>query len=166
MAWCHVLCGAMEEVCTTGVCARGNVMWESKEISEDPQARHMQRTQKPHGAVWLEEQEWGQGQTVLTATPVSFITCELSGEYFLTLTGKLSSGEWRSGLNFKKSPLVELQRKEKINTIKQNNRKACALFSFTCLFPRRSHAHILIGVRYSFLPQTCTPLRTRNSYAE
>lgn len=76
---------AVEEGCTSDV--------RVQETSEDPQAWRMQRTQKPHGAVWLEEQERGQGETVLTVTPVSFITCELSGEYFITLTGKLSSGE-------------------------------------------------------------------------
>lgn len=64
-----------------------------QETSEDPQAWRMQRTQKPHGAVWPEEPEGGHEETVLTVTPVSFITCELSGEYFITLTGKLSSGE-------------------------------------------------------------------------
>lgn len=64
-----------------------------QETSEDPQAWRMQRTQKPHGAVWPEEPEGGHEETVLIVAPVSFITCELSGEYFITLTGKLSSGK-------------------------------------------------------------------------
>lgn len=51
----------------------------------------------------------GQGEIAVISYTASFIVRELYLGYLTTFTVKLYTGVWRSDVNFKKLPLVELQ---------------------------------------------------------
>lgn len=170
MAWCHVLVVLWKRRARVG--SAHDRSWRESpgdfRGSTGPAHAEDPETSRRCVAGGAGRRPW---ETVLTVTPVSFITCEFSGEYFLTLTGKLSSGRVKIRFEFQEVASGELTEKGKDQYDKAEQEKSLrsCRFLHVSLSPTFARTHILIGAKYSFSPQTCAPLRTRNSdagYAE